>query len=84
MMRELNTQEMTLVAGGLLIGGGTTTDEPCGCDGSSTTRAKGNNGWGNGREGTNRGSSSGGTAGSKSDEAWSLGDGPGPRKFGSR
>jgi len=47
--------------------------------------AKGNNGWGNGAEGTNNGSSSGGTAGSKSDELWNgAADGPRPSKFTTR
>jgi len=42
---------------------------------------KGNNGWGNGAEGTNNGSDEGGTAGSKIDEEWDEGDGPRPEKF---
>jgi hypothetical protein len=43
---------------------------------------KGNNGWGNGAEGTNKGSDEGGTAGSKEDEA--IPNGPGPAKFVAR
>jgi len=43
---------------------------------------KGNNGWGNGAEGTNNGSDEGGTAGSKIDEFWDdEDDGPRPEKF---
>ena len=67
-MRVLTEQEMRLVAGGT---------SPCGCP---QPRPKGNNGWGNGAEGTNNGSFSGGTAGSKSDEVWNSGDGPRPAK----
>lgn len=70
-MRELNKNELTKVHGG--------TDTGCGCG-----PKKGNNGWGNGAEGTNNGSNSGGTAGSKSDELWTDGDGPRPSKFTTR
>lgn len=73
-MRELSTLEMAAVSGGILI-----SYESC------ASKAKGNNGWGNGAEGTNNGSFSGGTAGSKSDESWDgLADGPRPDKFSSR
>ena len=72
-MRVLNEQEMRLVAGG--------GSSSCHC---SEHRQKGNNGWGNGAEGTNNGSFSGGTAGSKSDEVWNLGDGPKPAKHNTR
>ena len=64
-MRVLTEQEMRLVAGG--------GSSSCCC---RAPRQKGNNGWGNGAEGTNNGSFSGGTAGSKSDEVWNPGDGP--------
>ena len=73
-MRELSAFEMTAIAG---------AGKPC-CD-PCAPRTKGNNGWGNGAEGTNAGSFSGGTAGSKSDESWDgTQDGPRPRKFDSR
>lgn len=52
-----------------------------GCDCDCEPKRKGNNGWGNGAEGTNPGSDKGGTAGSKSDEVWDEGDGPRPDKF---
>ena len=54
-MRDLSKEELAFVAGG--EGGG----EP-------TPPAKGNNGWGNGAEGTNNGSDEGGTAASKTAE----------------
>ena len=76
-MRELNSVETQQVSGGSSKGA-------CGCDDGSTARPKGNNGWGNGAEGTNAGSFSGGTAGSKSDETWTAGDGPRPGKFTTR
>jgi hypothetical protein len=66
-MRGLTDLEMRQVAGGT---------KSCCCD----EKAKGNNGWGNGAEGTNPGSDKGGTAGSKSDEVWDEGDGPRPGK----
>ena len=66
-MRTLSEQEQYLVAGGW-------ENEP--------PRPNGNNGWGNGAEGTNPGSDDGGTAGSKIDEFWDgPGDGPRPSKF---
>lgn len=68
-MRTLKTEELALVAG-------------AGVEPASTKNPKGNNGWGNGAEGTNAGSDSGGTASSKSDEA--LPSGPGPAKFDTR
>ena len=70
-MRELTAFEMSNVAGG---------SKSC----EHAPSPKGNNGWGNGVEGTNRGSTKGGTAGSKSDEVWKLGDGPRPAKFSHR
>ena len=69
-MRTLKTEELALVAGA-----GDVCPEPT---------KKGNNGWGNGAEGTNKGSDEGGTAGSKSDELWTAGDGPAPDKFTTR
>lgn len=46
---------------------------------------KGNNGWGNGAEGTNAGSDEGGTEDTKSDESRDEGDtSPGPDKFTTR
>ena len=57
-MRTLKGEELKLVAGG------------CGglpCPGEPTP--KGNNGWGNGAEGTNNGSDNGRTASSKLPEA---------------
>ncbi len=74
-MRELTMIEMRHVAGG-------SGKSSCGCEGHP--RQKGNNGWGNGAEGTNNGSTKGGTAGSKSDELWTPGDGPRPGKFTTR
>jgi hypothetical protein len=73
-MRELSTVEMTTIAGA-----GKSCHNPC--HDPCAPRPKGNNGWGNGAEGINAGSFSGGTAGSKSDESWTIGDGPKPRKF---
>ncbi len=73
-MRKLTTSEMNDVSGG----------GRCGCPPDPCKAAKGNNGWGNGAEGTNNGSFSGGTAGSKSDEVWNDGDGPRPSKFTTR
>lgn len=43
----------------------------CGCE----CNEKGNNGWGNGAEGTNNGSDEGGTASSKTAEAVTSGSG---------
>jgi hypothetical protein len=71
-MRTLLEKELELVAGA----------GRCHCD--CHPRRKGNNGWGNGAEGTNPGSDEGGTAGSKSDESWEPGDGPRPGKFDER
>ncbi len=71
-MRKLTEFEVRSVAGG--------TKADCGCQ----CKEKGNNGWGNGAEGTNPGSTKGGTAGSKSDEVWTLGDGPKPARFNYR
>lgn len=79
-MREISRLEMRA------IGGGSDGDDSivwC-YDPGRTSRSKGNNGWGNGAEGINAGSFSGATAGSKSDESWTAGDGPKPRKFDSR
>lgn len=67
-MRNLMTEELALVSGG---------GEP-----PPPEVPKGNNGWGNGAEGTNPGSDEGGTAGTKSDE--SVPNGPGPDKFTTR
>lgn len=71
-MRELTKLEMRSVVG---------AGKP---DPYCPSRAKGNNGWGNGAEGTNPGSTEGGTAGSKSDEVWDLGDGPKPARHNQR
>ena len=74
-MRTLSEQELHHVAGGT----------ECGGNGNGHPRRKGNNGWGNGAEGTNPGSTKGRTAGSKSDEHWDgPSDGPRPRKFTTR
>jgi hypothetical protein len=70
-MRDLMTEELEYVSGG--------TEVPPPCEAK-----KGNNGWGNGAEGTNNGSDDGGTAGSKIDELWTAGDGPKPDKFNTR
>lgn len=72
-MRELTPTELLAVAGG-----------KCGCGCDCDDKNKGNNGWGNGAEGLNAGSYSGGIAGSKGDEAWSDGDGPAPARFTER
>jgi hypothetical protein len=69
-MRVLTELEMSQVGGG-------GESSSCCCP---EPKRKGNNGWGNGAEGTNAGSFSGGTAGSKSDEVWNDGDGPKPKK----
>lgn len=74
-MRKLNVEEMDLVAG---------AGDPCCSKECPEPTKKGNNGWGNGAEGTNPGSDKGGTAGSKSDELWTSGDGPRPDKFTTR
>ena len=71
-MRNLTELEIEIVAGA--------GNDSCGC----VPKPKGNNGWGNGAEGTNPGSTKGGTAGSKSDEVWNLGDGPKPERFNHR
>jgi hypothetical protein len=72
-MRSLNAEEL------LQVSGGWPNEPPRG------KKPKGNNGWGNGAEGTNPGSFSGKTAGSKSDERWDgPADGPRPRKFTTR
>jgi len=55
-MRNLNADELSLVSGG----GG------CYCDCEPPPKEKGNNGWGNGEDGTNPGSFQGGTEASKS------------------
>jgi hypothetical protein len=69
-MRTLSEQELYVVAGGW-------PNEP--------PSPSGNNGWGNGAEGTNPGSDDGGTAGSKIDESWDgASDGPRPSKFDTR
>jgi hypothetical protein len=68
-MRNLTNEELVYVAGG------TGDEEP-------PEEKKGNNGWGNGVEGTNPGSDEGGTASSKIDEE--LPGGPGPAKFTTR
>lgn len=68
-MRALTWEELMQVSGG--------GKSDCCCE----PKRKGNNGWGNGAEGTNPGSDEGGTAGSKSDEVWDEGDGPRPGKF---
>jgi hypothetical protein len=48
-------------------------------------KKKGNNGWGNGDEGTNNGSDDGGTEDTKIDESRDAGDtSPGPDKFTTR
>jgi hypothetical protein len=66
-MHALTSEELLEVSGGC---------EP------PPPREKGNNGWGNGAEGTNNGSDDGGTMGSKIDEFWNgPGDGPRPAKF---
>lgn len=70
-MRELTLVEMGSVAGGTK-----------GCD--PAPHHKGNNGWGNGADSTNPGSTKGGTAGSKKDNLWTAGDGPRPAKFTTR
>lgn len=62
-------------------------DYDCKCEPEEPEpKVKGNNGWGNGAEGINNGSSKGGTQGSKSDETWTDGDGPQPAsgKFDTR
>jgi hypothetical protein len=71
-MREMTDLELLEVVGGT---------KSCCCEGG---KSKGNNGWGNGAEGTNPGSDEGGTAGSKSDEVWDEGDGPRPGKHDHR
>ena len=54
-------------------------------DGGGDPEPKGNNGWGNGDEGTNAGSDEGGTEDTKSDESRDEGDtSPGPDKFTTR
>jgi hypothetical protein len=74
-MRSLNAEELLQVSGGWV-------NEPP--KGGKKKGPKGNNGWGNGAEGTNPGSNSGATAGSKRDELWTAGDGPKPAKFFTR
>jgi hypothetical protein len=76
-MRELKMEELLAVSGGT---GCVDIECECECEG----KIKGNNGWGNGPDGTNAGSLSGGTAGSKHDNTWSAGDGPRPGKFTTR
>jgi hypothetical protein len=71
-MRTLTENELLAVSGGCEP----SPPPPC-CD----CPTKGNNGWGNGAEGTNPGSTKGATAGSKKDELWTDGDGPRPCKF---
>ena len=56
-MRNLNTEELTLVSGG---------GDVCPPPPPPDTKEKGNNGWGNGADPTNAGSFSGGTEPSKS------------------
>jgi hypothetical protein len=72
-MRTLKDEELAMVAGG------------CGdlCPPPEPT-VKGNNGWGNGAEGTNAGSDDGGTLVSKIDETWTAGDESAPSKFDTR
>lgn len=79
-MRNLTMKELFTVSGGKK------KVVDCGNDGDGEceVEVKGNNGWGNGADGTNPGSNSGGTAGSKSDNLWSPGDGPRPSKFTTR
>ena len=70
-MRTLTNEELMVVSGG----GEVKPPEP-------EPTAKGNNGWGNGAEGTNNGSDEGGTESSKIDE--NVPGGPGPDKFTTR
>jgi hypothetical protein len=80
-MRELKMEEMLAVSGGKRrVVNECESECECECGG----RVKGNNGWGNGPDGTNPGSFSGATAGSKHDNTWSPGDGPRPGKFTTR
>lgn len=65
--------------------------EDCLCVDPVPTGPKGNNGWGNGSDadangngGTNKGSFTGGTVGSKSINGYGTGPGPGPTKFSER
>jgi hypothetical protein len=58
-MRQLSVEELLAVAGGIIEEPPPPEEEP----------TKGNNGWGNGAEGTNNGSDEGGTADSKLPES---------------
>jgi hypothetical protein len=78
-MRELKMEELLAVSGGTCS---VESESECKCE--CEGKVRGDNGWGNGADGTNPGSFSGGTAGSKSDNTWSTGDGPRPAKFTTR
>ena len=74
-MKKLAVALTAVIAGGMFAATGFN---------SAHADSLANNGWGNGAEGTNKGSDEGGTAGSKSDELWTAGDGPAPDKFTTR
>jgi hypothetical protein len=76
-MRALKMEELLAVSGGTC-----SVIEECECE--CEGKIRGDNGWGNGADSTNPGSTHGGTAGSKSDNTWSDGDGPRPAKFTTR
>ena len=78
-MRELKMEELSAVYGGTCS---VESEYECECE--CEGKVKGNNGWGNGADGTNPGSNRGGTAGSKHDNTWTDGDGPRPAKFTTR